>query len=151
MVETIETPKWLYDTVRDIIMDKGFKNIPSFLEEYNLIDKFTEYYGYRPLENWLNLTLYKDGTINGFPWHNELGVAATANGKNPHKGTKASIIWVMGDESSGGELMYIDKLDMPQAIPFNTNTCINMDIDTFHSVNPYYHNTIPRVSLNTTW
>ena len=151
MVETIETPKWLIDAVKGIAVDKGFKNIPSFLEEYDLINKFTEYYGYRPLENWLNLTLYQDGIANGFPWHNELGLAVTDSGQNHHKGTKSSIMWIMGDENSDGDLMYLDNLNIPQIITFHTNTCISMNIDTLHSVNPYYSSTIPRISLNTTW
>jgi len=149
MVSYIKTPKWLYKKASEVNVEKPFLNIPNFLEDNKLMDKFNKYYGYTPLENWLNITVYRD-VENSFGWHNEQGQGFRDELKT-HKGDMAEIIWISGAQDKGGELLVLDDKDMIVKIPYEINKIIRMSIATMHMVDPYYDRVKPRISLNTTF
>ena len=96
--------------------------------------------------SWVNYTVYQQDVINGYHWHNELGVGEALNAMT---GTGAGIIWISGDVDAGGELDILHNNQIQQ-FPFEPNTVFVFPIDTFHRVE-FYHGHRPRISLNFTF
>jgi hypothetical protein len=96
-------------------------------------------------EAWVNYTMFT-GVINGYEWHNEQGIGGAGSTMT---GNLAGIIWLSGDENSGGNLSVLENDEVAE-IKFKPNTLIVIDSSTFHRVEHYY-GISKRISLNFTF
>jgi hypothetical protein len=96
-------------------------------------------------EAWVNYTMFT-GVINGYEWHNEQGIGGAGSTMT---GNLAGIIWLSGDENSGGNLSVLENDEVVE-IKFKPNTLILIDSSTFHRVEHYY-GLSTRISLNFTF
>jgi hypothetical protein len=96
-------------------------------------------------EAWVNYTMFT-GVINGYEWHNEQGIGGAGSTMT---GNLAGIIWLSGDENSGGNLSVLENDEVVE-IKFKPNTLIVIDSSTFHRVEHYY-GISKRISLNFTF
>jgi hypothetical protein len=94
---------------------------------------------------WVNYTSF-NGDINGYEWHNEQGIGGAATAMT---GECAGIIWLSGDENSGGNLSVLENDEVVE-IKFKPYTLILIDSSTFHRVEHYY-GLSTRISLNFTF
>ena len=113
------------------------------------IDQITSHgilgYSIVSYEAWVNYTMFT-GVINGYEWHNEQGIGGAGSTMT---GNLAGIIWLSGDENSGGNLSVLENDEVVE-IKFKPNTLILIDSSTFHRVEHYY-GLSTRISLNFTF
>lgn len=94
---------------------------------------------------WVNYTSFNEG-INGYEWHNEQGIGGAATVMT---GQWAGIIWLSGDENTGGNLSVLENNQILE-IKFKPNILIIISADTFHRVEHYFGPS-KRISLNFTF
>ncbi len=151
VVESVEIPIWIKEAIgrESVDMSTGFFAIEDFIGKNNLNKKFESHFGFKPLSNWLNFTIYT-GVSNEFKWHNEKGKGVGDKVGN-HNGNNVTIIWISGSEEHGGGLSYLDNDNMILKQPFKENKKITIGSDILHMVEIYSSFDKIRISLNTTW
>jgi hypothetical protein len=147
ILKNIDVPDFI---VEPILANSSYEQIRNFLG--NKRSEFDSWFGnligktIQSNDSWVNYTVYRSGTVNHFPWHNEQGVGGS--GLKMH-GSYASIIWISGDTDVGGDLSVLIR-DQLQKIAFEPGTVLIFPIDTFHQVE-FYQGSNPRISLNFTF
>jgi hypothetical protein len=125
------------------------KQLTDYLEDKRLIFDpwFSEVLGQSIVsyDAWVNYITF-DGTMNGYEWHNEQGVGGAGTNMT---GAWAGIIWLAGNENSGGNLSILEN-DEVLEIKFKPNTAVVIASSTFHRVEHYYGSS-SRISLNFTF
>jgi hypothetical protein len=144
LIENIFVP---YLIEKEILSNS--KQLTEFLEDKrSIFDPWlSKILGYSIVsyDAWVNYTSF-NGDINGYEWHNEQGIGGAATDMT---GELAGIIWLSGDENSGGNLSVLENDEVVE-IKFKPNTLILIDSSTFHRVEHYY-GLSTRISLNFTF
>lgn len=97
-------------------------------------------------DSWVNFTPFKEGLLNRFEWHNELG-----EGHTPEKmrGTHTGLVWIAGEANCGGELGILLETGI-EHVKFDANKIVIFPIELFHCVE-HYTGSVPRISLTFTF
>ena len=93
--------------------------------------------------SWCNHTKFEQ-IGNAFPWHDHTG-QGFKEAANEQEGTYSGILWLAGNEDSGGSLEVMINNDIT-SINFLPGKFITIKNNIFHKVSHYYGNTT-RISL----